>query len=335
VGTYVLRRLAQVPVILLLVSAVVFFAVRLAPGDPIDIATETARDPAEKQRIRRAFGLDRPLWEQYVSFVSGAVRGEFGRSYFSNAPVVKQIEVRLPATLELALAAMGIGLVVGLSAGLVSSLRPGSWLDAVSQAISLTGVSIPPFVLGLVFITVFAVQLRWLPIGDRWDSGSSFDAYTGLYTLDSLLFGEWDHLGTALRHLALPAITLGLFVAAFIGRITRITVVEAMRQDFVRTARSKGLRESMVLLRHGLPNAMLPIVTVVGLQFGNLLGGAVIVESVFSWPGLGKLLVDAINVRDYPQVQASVLLLSCVYVLVNLLVDLLYGVLDPRVRFNY
>lgn len=331
-GVYVLRRLLQLPISLLVVSAVVFFAVRLIPGDPIGIAAETVRDPAEIAGIRHAFGLDRSLPEQYTSFLVGALHGDFGRSYFSNAPVAVQLWERFPATVELAIAAMVVGLVVGLFTGLLPGLRPHSWLDTSTQAVGLTGVSIPPFVLGLIFIVIFAVQLRWFPVGGRFDSGQMFVSPTGFHILDGIVARDWPALLSALRYLALPALTLGLFVAAFIARITRVTVLEALRQQYVQTARAKGLSERRVLLRHTVPNALPPIVTIIGLQFGSLLGGAVIVETVFSWPGLGKLLVDAINMRDYPQVAASVLLLAVIYAIVNLIVDLLYPLLDPRIR---
>jgi ABC-type dipeptide/oligopeptide/nickel transport system permease component len=333
-GAYALRRLLQLPVSLLIVSAVVFFAVRLVPGDPIGIAAETVRDPAEIARIRHAFGLDRPLVVQYASFLAGAVHGDFGRSYFSNAPVAGQIRARFPATVELAVASMVVGLVVGLLTGLLPSLRPHSWLDTGAQALGLTGVSIPPFVLGLVFIAIFVVQLRWLPVQGRFDPAHTFESPSGFYVLDAILARDWSALLMALRYLALPALTLGLFVAAFITRITRVTVLEAFRQQYIATARAKGLSGRTVLLRHAVPNALPPIITVLGLQFGNLLGGAVIVETVFSWPGLGKLLVDAINMRDYPQVAASVLLLAVIYAIVNLVVDLLYPLVDPRIRIG-
>jgi peptide/nickel transport system permease protein len=331
-GAYALKRLLQLPISLLVVTAVVFFAVRLIPGDPIGIAAETVRDPAEIARIRHAFGLDRPLLAQYAAFLAGAFRGDLGRSYFSNAPVATQLRERLPATAELAAAAMAVGLAVGLLAGLLPSLRPHSWLDAGTQAAGLTGVSIPPFVLGLVFIAIFGVRLRWFPVGGRFDPGQTFVSPTGFYLLDAVTARDWTALVTALRYLALPALTLGLFVAAFISRITRVTVLETLRQQYVQTARAKGLAGKRVVLRHMVPNALPPIVTVIGLQFGSLLGGAVIVETVFSWPGLGKLLVDAINQRDYPQVAAGVLLLAVIYAVVNLIVDLVYPLVDPRIR---
>ena len=331
-SVYVVRRLLRLPISLLAVSAVVFFAVRLIPGDPIGIAAETVRDPTEIARIRHAFGLDQPLLEQYASFLVGALHGDFGRSYFSNAPVAGQLWARLPATIELAFAAMIVGLAVGLLMGLLPSLRPNSWLDTTTQAVGLTGVSVPPFVLGLVFIAIFSVWLRWLPVGGQFDSSQVLGPPGGLPMSDAIIFLDARNLIAALRHLALPALTLGLFIAAFIARITRVTVLEAMRQNYVQTAHAKGLPARTVLLRHTLPNALPPIVTVTGLQFGSLLGGAVIVETVFSWPGLGKLLIDAINMRDYPQVAASVLLLATIYAIVNLVVDLLYQRVDPRIR---
>ena len=330
---YIANRLIQLPVLLLVVSALVFVILRLGPGSPVDLATEAARDPREIERIRQEWGLDRPILVQYVDYIGGVLHGDFGRSFFGNSPVSKVIAERFPATLELAIAGMILGGLIGVSLGVLSAIRENSAVDLVARALALTGISLPTFWLGLMLIGLFAVKLDWLPVGGRFPARTEFETITGFYVLDGLLRGDVSASGTALRHMLMPAAVLGLFIAGFIARMVRAMVLESLRQDYVRTARAKGLSERVVVIRHALRNALLPTVTIMGLQFGNLLGGAAVTETVFSWPGLGKLMVDAINLHDFPQVQASILLLATTYVLVNLLVDVLYGVIDPRIRY--
>jgi peptide/nickel transport system permease protein len=333
-GRYVARRLLQLPLLLLVVSALVFVVLRLGPGSPVDLATEAARDPKEIERIRQEWGLDRPIPVQYADYMAGVVRGDFGRSFFGNSPVSGVIAERFPATLELAILGMLLGGIVGITLGVIAAVRENSPVDTLARALALTGISLPTFWLGLMFIGLFAVTLDWLPVGGRFDARTEFDTLTGFYLLDALLRGDPAAAWTALKHMLMPAAVLGLFIAGFIARMVRAMVLDAMRQDYVRTARAKGLGERIVVVRHGLRNALLPTVTIMGLQFGNLLGGAAVTETVFSWPGLGKLMVDAINLHDFPQVQASILLLATTYVIVNLIVDLLYAVIDPRIRYS-
>lgn len=328
---YILRRLLQLPVVLLVVSTVVFFALRLAPGDPVGMATENVRDPAEVDRIRRVWGLDQPLPIQYVQYIVGVAQGDFGRSFVGNRPVSEVVQERFPATLELTLLAMLVGCCLGIALGVASAVWRNSPLDLLARTLALFGISTPSFWLGLMLISLFSVQLAWLPVQGRFDARSPFQPVTGLYLLDALLYGDPGLLLRVLSYLALPASVLGVFVAGVIARITRASVLEALEQPYVVVARAKGLRETAVVIGHGLRNALLPIVTLAGLQFGNLLGGAAITETVFAWPGLGRMLAEAIFVRDYPQVQASVLLIASMYVVVNTAVDLLYGVIDPRV----
>jgi len=328
----ILYRLVQLPLLLLVATAIVFFALRLGPSSPVDLATEAARDPAEIARIKQEWGLDRPLIVQFADYTWHAVQGDFGRSFFSGVPVSDVIASHFPATIELAVAGMLLGTLLGIGAGVLSAVRQNHWLDVVSRTVALLGISTPTFWLGLMFISFFAVRLGWLPVSGRFDSHREFPTVTGFYTIDSILTGNIDDLLITLRYLLMPAMVVGLFVAGFIARITRVTVLEALRQDYIRTARAKGLLEWVVVMRHALRNALLPIVTILGLQFGNLLGGAAVTETVFAWPGLGKLMVDAVYINDFPQIQASVMLFATTYVVVNLTIDILYSVIDPRIR---
>jgi ABC-type dipeptide/oligopeptide/nickel transport system permease component len=330
-STYVLGRLIQLPIILFAVSTVVFFSLRLTPGDPVSIATENVRDPAEIERIRHQYGLDQPLVVQYVRYVAGVVQGDFGHSFVGNRPVSEVVQERFPATLELTLSAMFVGCTFGVALGVASAVWRNSPADLLARALALFGISTPSFWLGLMLISVFSVQLAWLPVQGRFDARSPFQAITGLYLVDALLHGDVGLLLRVLSYLALPATVLGLFIAGVIARITRASVLDALDQPYVVVARAKGLQDRVVVVRHGLRNALLPIVTLAGLQFGNLLGGAAITETVFAWPGLGRMLAEAIFVKDYPQVQASVLLIATMYVVVNTGVDLLYGAIDPRI----
>lgn len=327
-------RLVQLPVLLLVVSALVFVVLRLGPGSPVDLATEAARDPSEIERIRHEWGLDRPIPVQYADYILGVLHGDFGRSFFGNTPVATVIGERFPATLELAVAGMVLGTLFGISLGILSAVRQNSVVDAVARVLALVGMSLPTFWLGLMLIGLFAVRLEWLPVGGRFDARAEFQPVTGFYLFDALISANFAAAGTILRHLLLPAAVLGLFIAGFIARMVRATILDALRDDYIRTARAKGLGERAVVLRHALRNALLPAVAILGLQFGNLLGGAAVTETVFSWPGLGKLMVDAVNLHDFPQLQASVLLLATTYVVVNLLVDVLYAVVDPRIRYG-
>jgi peptide/nickel transport system permease protein len=330
---YVLKRLLQLPLLLVVVSAVIFFTLRLGPS-PVDMATEAVRDPKEVERIRQVWGLDRPIHVQYVEYVVRVVQGDFGRSFLSNVPVSRVVAERYPATLELAVVAMTLGALIGVPLGVLSAVRANTLVDTLARAFALTWISLPAFWVGLMLIALLSVRLGWLPVGGRFNPRTPIDTVTGFYVIDGLVARDWEVVRTALRHMAMPATVLGLAIAGFIARITRATVLEGLREDYVRTARAKGLRERTVVIGHGLRNALLPIVTLMGLQFGTLLGGAAVTETVFAWPGLGKLMVDAVYVRDFPQIQASVLLLAVTYVVVNLIVDLLYVFIDPRIRYG-
>ena len=306
---YVLRRLVGTVPVLLGVTLVVFAMTWLTPGDPVvALLGESAQGitGAARDALRREFGLDRPWPVQYLEYVRGLAQGDLGMSVRSRRPVMREVLDRLPATAELALAGLAIAVVVGVSLGVAAALRKRTWVDALAIAVALVGVSVPVFWSGFLLMLVFSLELGWLPASGR---------------------------GT-LRHLVLPALTVGIASAAFIARITRGAVLETLGQDYVRTARAKGVVERVVVVRHALRNALLPIVTVIGLQLGSLLGGAVLTETVFAWPGVGRMLVDAILARDLPLVQGSVLVVSLIFILINLVVDLSYAAINPRVRYG-
>lgn len=331
---YLLRRLALTVPILFGVSLLVFFMLHSAGGDPAQLVLGSRADPASLAALRHEMGLDQPLPVQYGRFLAGALRGDLGRSYRSNTPVVEEIAARFPATVELAVAAMAIAVVAGIVFGALAAIRRHSALDYLSTTIVLCGVSIPTFWLGIILIIVFGLWLRWLPISGRVNPRLGADPSTPFLTLSALLQGNWAIAKDAIFHLILPAMTLAAWPAAIVARMTRASLIESLSQDYVRTARGKGLQERSIVAVHAARNAVLPVLTVVGLEFGTLLGGAVVTETVFAWPGLGQLTVNAIGARDYQLVQGVVLLLAAVFVLLNLLVDVLYAVLDPRIRYE-
>jgi peptide/nickel transport system permease protein len=307
-GQYIVHRLLLLAPIWLGITLMAFGLGRLAPGDPARLIAERQADglatPAQIEWVREEYGLNDPLSLQYARWVGNALRGDLGVSFKTGGPVLEELAQRFPATLELAVYGMGVGVLLALPLGVQAAMRRGSVIDHASRLVALAGASLPSFWLAFLLIIVFAVQLRMLPVAGR---------------------------GTA-RHLVLPAITLGFALAAPLTRLTRSSMLEVLGEDFVRTARAKGLHEGAVVVRHALRNALIPVVTVAGMSFGHLLGGAVIVETVFAWPGVGKLVVDSIFDRDYPLIQGYVLFMGTVFVLINLLVDLLYVWLDPRVQ---
>jgi peptide/nickel transport system permease protein len=331
---YIVKRVLGVIPVLLCVSMLVFGFLRIIPGDPALVMLGERATQENIDRVREQLGLNKPLYQQYLTFVGNALRGDLGTSIIRQEPVAQQIVRRFPATLELALAAMIIALVVGIPAGIISAVRRGSWFDTGSMLVALTGVSMPIFWLGLMLIFLFSVVLHLLPTGGRLPAGSGFVPITNMVLLDSLLRGDLPTFYQGLRHLALPAIALATIPMAIIARMTRSSMLEMLNQDYVRTAHSKGLKPQTVILRHTLRNAWLPIITVIGLQVGRLLAGAILTETVFSWPGIGRWLVDAIYARDYPIVQGVTLFIAIIFVTVNLLIDVLYAVVDPRIRLS-
>lgn len=303
---YLLKRLLLALPVSLGVSVVVFVAIRLIPGDPALVMAGQAATQEVVQQIRTTLGLDQPLPVQYLYFLRNVIRGDLGRSLFNGAPVVEELAQRFPRTVRLALASILIASLIGIPAGVFAATRRSSWVDTLVMVVALAGVSVPVFWLGLNLILVFSVRLQWLP---------------------AFGYETW-------RHLILPSVTLGAASAAIVARMTRSAMLEVLSQDYVRTARAKGLAERVVVNRHALRNALIPVVTILGLQLGTLLSGAVLTETVFAWPGIGRLLVEAVLARDYPVIQGATLLIAATFVALNVLVDVLYGLLDPRIRYE-
>jgi ABC-type dipeptide/oligopeptide/nickel transport system permease component len=326
-GRYILQRLLHTLIVLFGVSLLLFILVHSIPGDPVLVILGTDATPDELERLRRLLGLDQPVHVQYVQYLGRLLRGQMGDSIFQHKPVVALIGERLPATVELTVAAMGVAIAGGLLTGMISAVRPYSLFDVAAMLLALFGVAMPVFWLGMLGILVFSLQLGWLPSFGRGEG-----VWNGIMVW--FRFGDSDDLTRALSHLVLPSLTLGAFSTALISRLVRSALLEALGQDYVRTARAKGLRERAVVVAHALPNALIPVVTVLGLQVGALLGGAVIAETIFAWPGMGRLLIQSISQRDYPVLQGVVLVSAVIVSLINLGVDLAYAVLNPRVRYE-
>lgn len=331
---FIIRRLLNVVLIMVAVSIIIFLLIRLAPGDP---AITMAGEHASKETLahmRAEWGLDRPLFVQYFIWLAHALRGDFGRSILTHQSVLVEISQRFPNTLELSLFAMVFATLVGVIAGIVSAVRRYSVFDYISMFIALFGVSMPIFWLAIMLILVFSIKLDLLPTGGRLDVFYSIRPITHLYLVDSLLELNFPAFFNTLKHLILPSIALGTIPMAFIARITRSSMLDVMNQDYIRTARSKGLRDNTVIMKHALRNALIPILTASGTEFALLMGGAVLTETIFSWPGLGTYVVQAVSARDYPAVQGAVIFIALVVALVNLLVDILYAYIDPRIHYR-
>jgi len=334
VFAYLARRVALLVPILLGVSLITFVMLHVAGGDTAELKLGFRSTPEALARLRQELGLTDPLPVQYGRFLLGALHGDLGRSLANNAPVSDEILARLPATVELSVLAMLIAIAVGLPVGILSATHHRSPVDYGATIGVLLGVSIPTFWLGLLLIIVLAVGLHWLPVSGRIDPRLTEPAVvTHLLIVDSLLAGDWTVFQDAAKHVVLPAVTLAGWPAAIIARQSRSALLEALGRDYVRTARAKGLRERLVISRHAFRNALLPVVTVVGLEFGTLLGGAVVTETVFAWPGVGHMVMDAIAARDYTVVQGTVMLFATMFVILNLLADIAYVFLDPRIRY--
>ena len=311
-GLLILRRLVATIPVLLLVTAGVFALIHLTPGDPIDAMMAESVDDSVKRELRQTLGLDRPLHLQYATWMGRLLRGDLGRSIRNQEPVIENVARRIKPSLQLAGLAMAISLLVATPIGILSAARRNSTLDRFGTSFALFGICMPNFLIALLLIFVFGVTLRWLPISGYID--------------------PWEEPWAGLRSLVLPAATLGLALAAVVTRTLRSSMLEALSEDYVRTARAKGLDEGTIVRSHVLKNALIPVVTVLGLQLGTLIGGAVITEYVFALPGVGRLVVDAVFARDYPLVQGVVLLIAVGFILTNLMVDVLYGLIDPRIR---
>ncbi|WP_419899312.1 ABC transporter permease [Roseomonas sp. USHLN139] len=332
---YILRRLLLLVPVLVGLSMLVFAIARLLPGDPVRLAAGPNATPADIASVAKEFGLDRPLLVQYGDYASGLLRGDWGVSIFSRRPVLEDLSTYLPATLELVLAAMILAVAIGIPAGLMAAVYRDRWPDFLSRAVSLGAISMPRFFLGLLFQLGFAMWLGWLPLSGRFPLTEDPPAtITGLLTVDALLTGNLHALGIALQHLALPAIAMSLSPLATITRMMRASTIEVLQQDYVTTERALGLSRGKILFKYVLKNAVSATLTVIGLYFGWLLGGTVLVETVFDWPGLGLYATQAVLTQDFMPIIGVTLCIGTLFVLVNLLVDLVYGLLNPRVRLR-
>jgi peptide/nickel transport system permease protein len=331
---YTTRRVIALIPVLIGVSLVVFLFLHLIPGDAASAMLGDHASPDAVARLRAAYGLEDPWPQQYALYVGHLLQGDLGRSIRSGNPVTAELGQRFPATVELTLFAMLIAVLIGIPSGIISATRRGSAFDHASVTVALAGVSMPIFWLGLMLAWFFGVQLKWLPFSARLDTGARFVPITNLLLLDSLIRGDFGIFVQTMRHLLLPAIALSTVPMAIIARMTRGAMLEVLGLDYVRTARAKGLRDRVVVLGHALKNALLPVVTIIGLQVGALLSGAILTETIFSWPGIGRWVYESIQFRDYPVVQSMTLVIALIFVAANLLVDLSYAWLDPRLRYR-
>jgi len=329
----IIRRLLLSSIAIIGVSLLVFFLSHIVPGDPARLAAGPQARVEQVESVRREYGLDKPITEQYLIYMRNLFRGDLGKSIQSRRPVLDDLRDYFPATLELTLFATLLAVMGGVSLGILSAIYKNRWIDNLTRVFSLAGVSMPVFWLGIVLVLIFYRQLEVLPFGGRIDSSiSAPPMVTGLYLLDSLLAGDLAAFWSAFTYLILPSITLAYNSLGVISRMSRASLLEVMQEDYIRTARAKGLIEKLVLNRHALRNSLIPVLTVIGLQFGSLLGGAFLVEVIFSWPGLGTYAMKAILFLDYNGIVGVTLLTAAVFMLTNLLVDILYMVVDPRMR---
>ncbi len=326
------RVLVTIPV-MFGVAIIVFLFIRLTPGDPVDIMMGQggAVSEGEMEQLRSEFHLDEPILVQLWLFLKDAIRGDLGYSYVMKQPVTTLIAERLPATIELAMGALIFSLLIAIPVGILSAVKQNSSLDRLSMAGAFLGISMPNFWLGIILIMFFSVKLGWLPVQGRIDFDAQLQEVTGFFVLDSIITRNWVALKSSIEHLILPSIALGAAVTAVVARVLRSGMLETLRSDYVTLARSKGAPESSVVMKHALRNALIPTVTVVGLQVGILLGGNMVVEAVFGWPGLGIMVVNAIFNRDFPLIQGSVMIYAFTFVMANLIVDILYTYLNPRI----
>lgn len=331
---YIARRLISLIPVLLGVSIIVFSLIRLIPGDPVIIMLGERASVEDIERVREEMGFNRSIPVQYVEWMGKIVRGDLGKSIINRTPVMDELKTRLAATIEMIVAGMLLGMIIGISIGILSALRRNTWLDVVSTFGALLGVSMPIYWLALILIYAFAVNRQIFPPSARLDVALDVDRRTGFMLIDTLISGDMSLFRNAIWHLLLPSIVLSTVIMPILARLTRASMLEVLQQDYVRTAKAKGLGSRVVVMRHALKNALLPIVTVIGLQLGGLLGGALLTETIFSWPGMGLWTYRAIQSRDYPIVQGAVLVSATIYVFVNLLVDISYAYLDPRIRYS-
>ena len=331
---YAIRRSLTVVPVLLGVSVLVFSFVHMIPGDPALTMLGERATPEKVAEVRARLGLDRPIWQQYVLYFGHVLHGDLGVSVVRGDPVTTDLLRRFPATVELALAAIVLAITIGIPIGIGSAVWRNSLLDSLARLGALTGVSMPIFWLGLMLAWFFGVRLRVLPTGFRLESGTTLVPWTNFVMLDATLQGDWSALADALRHLVLPALALATIPLAIIARMTRASMLDVLSREYIRTAEAKGLSRQAVILRHALRNALLPVLTVIGLQVGHLLAGAILTETIFSWPGIGLWVYESIESRDYAIVQGASLFIAAIVVVVNLVTDLLYAAVDPRIKYE-
>jgi peptide/nickel transport system permease protein len=333
-GRYAIKRFLTIIPVLVGISIIVFGFIHLIPGDPAVTMLGERATPERVKEVRAQLGLDQPLYAQYLIYAGKILRGDLGSSILRGDPVLTDLVRRFPATVELAFGAISVAILLGIPAGIVSAVWRNSFVDGCSRILALTGVSMPIFWLGLMLAWVFGVMLGWLPTGFRLGTDVTLRSVTNFNILDSLITGNGEALVASLRHLVLPAVALSTIPMAVITRMTRASLLEVLSQDYIRTAEAKGLPRRAVILRHAMRNALLPVMTVTGLQVGRLLAGAILTETIFSWPGIGLWIYEAIQARDYPIVQGATLFIATIFVMVNLLTDVLYATVDPRIKYD-
>ncbi|KGQ27502.1 peptide ABC transporter permease [Gallibacterium anatis] len=332
---FIFKRVAMVIPTFIGITLLTFALIHLIPGDPIEIRMgERGLSPEIHQQMMHQLGLDKSLPEQYFDYLKGIAHGDFGTSFKNNVPVLDEFLSLFPATIELAVFAILFAVIIGIPIGILAAIKRGSIFDHSVMAISLTGYSMPIFWWGLLLMLLVSVQWNLTPVSGRIDAEYWVDSVTGFMLIDSWLSGEPGAFKSAVMHLILPSIVLGTIPLAVISRMTRSSMLEVLGEDYIRTARAKGLSSMRIIVVHALRNALIPVVTVIGLIVGQLLSGAILTETIFSWPGIGKWVIEAIRARDYPVVQSAVLIIATIIILVNLLVDLLYGVVNPRIRYR-
>ena len=331
---YLLGRITATIPVLVLISLLVFLLIHAAPGDPADLLLSDEASPADIAEARRRWGLDQPIYIQYLRFLANIASGDLGMSFRYSDPVLELIGQRLPATIELAVVSLLIAIVFGIPLGVWAGAKPNSWADNLGSMFGFFGISMPSFWLGIMLILVVSGYFNWLPSSGRSTYGVAQGSESGFYIFSSLLSGNTKAAWDGIKYIIMPAIALGTGMMGLVMRVTRSSVLEIMSEDYVRTARAKGLGESRVLWKHVLRNALVPVITVVGLELGTLLSGSIIVETVFAWPGSGSLLIAAIQSRDYPLITGTVLTYTVAFVLINFAIDIIYGWIDPRIRFG-
>jgi len=328
---YIIRRIFVLIPTLLGVSILVFLMLHFTPGDPAELLMGERASEEALQQIREHLGLNKPLYVQYGLFLKQLMKGDLGETIWTRQQVWIEIKQRFPATIELSIAALFISCIVGMILGIISATKQYSIFDYVSMLGALAGVSMPIFWLGLVFMLIFALNLGWLPMSARLSVGIDLEVITNFYILDALLTRNWAAFRDALWHIIMPAVTLSTIPTAIIARMTRSSMLEVLRQDYIKTAKAKGLSQFIVIYKHALRNALIPVVTTIGLSFGVLLGGAILTETIFAWPGVGKWMYDAVMQRDYMVIRSGTLFIAAIFIVINLCVDVLYAVINPRI----